>query len=91
MTVEHVLLGAIAMGFAVIALIFLRYWRTTRDRFFLFFALSFGIEALNRVALGILREAHEERPAIYLVRLLVYALILVAIVDKNFPRKRRKS
>lgn len=82
-------MGAIAMGFAVIALIFLRYWRTTRDRFFLFFALSFGIEALNRAALGFLRAAQEDRPAIYLVRLLVYALILVAIVDKNLPRGRR--
>jgi len=85
---EHVLTGAIAMGFAVIALVFLRYWRTTRDRFFLFFALSFGIEAVNRVVLGLSSAAHEDRPAIYLVRLLVYALILVAIIDKNVRRKR---
>ncbi|MEO6064320.1 MAG: DUF5985 family protein [Lysobacterales bacterium] len=84
---EHVLTGAIAMGFAVIALVFLRYWRTTRDRFFLFFALSFGIEAVNRVVLGLSSVAHEDRPAIYFVRLLVYALILVAIVDKNVRRK----
>ncbi len=85
---DQLLTGATAMGFALAALIFLRYWRSTLDRFFLLFALSFGIEAVNRVFLGLAKAAHEERPSIYLVRLLAYLLILVAIVDKNLPRKQ---
>ena len=32
------LLGAIAMGCAVASLFFFRFWRNTRDRFFLLFA-----------------------------------------------------
>lgn len=85
---ESAVMGAIAMGSGVIALLFFRYWRSTRDRFFFFFALSFGIEAINRVHLAVARAANEETPLIYLIRLIAYALILIAIVDKNWPRKR---
>ena len=33
--------GAITMGSLVIALFFLRFWRSSGDRFFIYFALSF--------------------------------------------------
>ena len=36
--------GAIVMACAVIGLHFLRFWKSTRDRFFLYFALSFFIQ-----------------------------------------------
>ena len=42
---EAFLLGMISMGFAVAALLFLRFWRSTQDRFFLFFAAAFGVGA----------------------------------------------
>ena len=42
------LLGAMAMGCAMTALFFLRFYRDTRDRLFLYFGLSFLIEAVNR-------------------------------------------
>ena len=35
---NHMLLGGIAVGSFIAGLFFLRYWRITRDRFFLFFA-----------------------------------------------------
>lgn len=85
---EKLLSGAVAMGLAVIALVFLRYWRNTRDRFFLLFALSFALEAGHRVYLGLVRTAHEERPLTYLLRLLAYVLILAAIVGKNWRGRR---
>ena len=47
------LLGGIAAGCFVVGLGFLRYWRSTRDRFFLFFMLSFWIEAANRVHMAV--------------------------------------
>ncbi len=86
MQFEALLSGAIASASMVVALFFLRFWRTTRDRFFLFFALSFSLEAVNRVFLGTMAGAREEMPVFYLIRLLAYVLILLAIVDKN--RKR---
>ena len=82
------LLGAIAMGSAVAALLFLRYWRRTRDRLFLYFSASFLLEAVNR-ALFAWNGAHSEEATLYyLVRLLAYGLILWAIVDKNLRRQR---
>ena len=41
--------GAITMGSLVIALFFLRFWRSSGDRFFIYFALSFFIEGLHRL------------------------------------------
>jgi len=84
-----ILLGAIAMASLVAALFFLRFWRQTRDRLFLFFALSFFVEGVNRVVLGLVRHSNEEQPFFYLVRLFSFVLIVVAILDKN--RKTRRE
>jgi hypothetical protein len=83
---NQMLLGGIAVASLVAALFFVRYWRSTRDRFFLLFALSFGIEALNRIAIGLTQSWSEDAPLHYIVRVLSYGLILVAVWDKNRPR-----
>jgi hypothetical protein len=38
---DFVLLGAISMASLIAGLFFLRFWKDTGDRFFLFFAVSF--------------------------------------------------
>ena len=87
---NHLLAGAIAMGSLVIALFFLRFWRTTNDRFFLYFALSFLIEGLHRVYSSGESAMSESSPHHYLIRLVAYLLILWAIFEKNFPRDKGK-
>lgn len=83
MPLNAILVGAIVMAAAVIALFFLRYWRHTRDRFFLYFALAFILEAIQRL-LGAMRPIDApDAPQYYLIRLAGYALILVAIIGKN--------
>lgn len=79
----NTLLGATAMAAAVAGVFFLRFWRDTRDRFFLFFALAFFIDAVNRAVLGLSIVSEETEPFFYLARLLSFMIILVAIVDKN--------
>ena len=83
---REMLIGAIAAGWLVAGLFFFRFWRRTRDRFFLWFALSFWIEAANRVALGLVEGASEDHALFYGFRLLAYGLILLAIWQKNRPR-----
>ncbi|MGI4720548.1 MAG: DUF5985 family protein [Janthinobacterium lividum] len=83
--------GAISMASLTIALFFLRFWRSTGDRFFLYFALSFFIEGLHRVYSAILNEAGEDSPLHYLIRLAAYGLILWAILEKNLPQKGRRD
>jgi hypothetical protein len=75
--------GAIAMGYAVAGLFFLRFWHETRDRLFLIFAGAFWVLGLQRLALVFSREMVEDHTGLYLVRLFAFLLILGAIVDKN--------
>jgi hypothetical protein len=80
------LLGGIAVASFIVALFFLRYWTSTRDRFFLLFALSFLIESASRIHMAVTSSWNEdELPLHYVVRLLAYGLILLAIWDKNRP------
>ena len=89
--INQILLGAIAMGFFVVAMFFFQFWRSGRDRFFLLFALSFCVEGGNRIALALSPRPNEGTPGIYLVRLLGMVLILVAIMDKNGAFSRRED
>lgn len=75
--------GAIAMGFALAGVYFLRFWFKTRDRLFGLFALSFFVLALNRVALGLRDDLPGVAPYLYWIRFAAFAVLLTAIIDKN--------
>lgn len=81
------LLGAISMACLMTSLFFVRFWRTTRDRFFLFFAIAFAIESVCRMMLGIIKFSSEQEPFFYLIRLCAYLIILFAIIDKNWIKR----
>lgn len=83
---ETFLMGAIAMAWAVAAVFFLRFWRETRDRLFLIFAIAFCLLGLTRIIMAAMPIPQEEHSFLYWIRLAAYLLILVAIVDKNRPR-----
>lgn len=87
----NLIAGMIAMGSLIIGLCFLRFWRATADRFFLYFALSFGIEGVHRIATTLSFDEHEDSPWHYLIRLLAYGLIIWAIVEKNLPARRPRD
>jgi hypothetical protein len=76
------LLGSLVCTACVIALFFLRFWRKTRDRLFVFFAISFLLMGIHWLALAFTRW-DEFRAALYTLRLLAFILILFAIYDKN--------
>ena len=77
--------GAVILASLLVGLFFLRYWKSTRDRLFLIFAVAFAVLAANRTALAFLAD-DETRTYIYWLRLLAFLLILVAIIDKNRSR-----
>ena len=84
--------GATAMASLVIALFFLRFWRNSSDRFFLYFALSFLVQAGHRIyaAMPIIAGVHEDNALHYLFRLLAYMLILWAVLEKNWPLRKQR-
>ena len=83
MFLNTIIAGAIVMASLTIALFFLRFWKSTHDRFFLYFAIAFALEAINRILIQITIHQDEQQPLFYLIRLVAYGLILVAILQKN--------
>jgi len=80
--------GVLAMGCLVPALFFLRYWRSSRDRLFAFFAIAFGLMALEWLlaALGGTDEADHFQ--VLLLRILAFVAIIIGVLDKNRRQRR---
>jgi hypothetical protein len=74
--------GIIVLGHGSAGLFFLRFWRKTRDRLFLMFAIAFWLLGIIRIAMAVLGLDGEDH-YLYWFRLAAYLLILIAIVDKN--------
>jgi hypothetical protein len=79
--------GGVAMAFAAAGLFFLRFWRDTRDRLFALFAVAFFVLAVNRIGIAVSNVRDGRGDQFYWVRLCAFALILVAVVDKNRGRR----
>jgi hypothetical protein len=86
--VNDFLWGAISAFCVAIAVRFAWFWRNTRDRLFLLFSLAFCAFGLNFILIEALHPADEARQWFYLLRLLAFVLIIAAIADKNFERRR---
>lgn len=84
--IETFLLGIIATLCFVSAMFFLRFWRASRDSFFLWFAASFFLESVNRSMILLLDRPNEGSPLIYAVRFFNFLLILIAILRKNYAK-----
>lgn len=85
---NDVVAGAIAFGFFVAGLFFLRFWRRSRDRLFLAFAAAFWLFAANQALTALYAADADSRPEFYLLRLIGFGLIIAAIVGKNLPQRR---
>ena len=75
--------GTVAMGCAVVAIFFLRFWQQSRDRLFLRFSTAFFTLSASYVLLGLVTFATEWRVYVFVVRLLAFCLILYGIFEKN--------
>jgi hypothetical protein len=83
MTLYDFLAGAVTFGFFVCGLYFLRFWHKTRDELFIAFASAFALLGTGQAILALGNIPTEERGSIFLIRLLAFALILIAILRKN--------
>jgi hypothetical protein len=86
LALSGLLSGAIIMGNAVAGLFFLKFWTQSADRLFLSFAVAFWIFGIQRVLLALLADWPEAHVYLYLLRVLGFVVILLAIVDKNRVR-----
>ena len=89
-TLYPVMMGAVAMASLVATLFFLRFWRQTQDRLFLYFAAAFALDAATRVALALSHPSAEDEPLYYVGRLFTFGLIIIAIIQKNRSNSPRR-
>ena len=78
--------GAIIMGYAVAALFFIKFWRRTRDILFLAFAVAFLLMATTPLLTIVMKVPREEQSPFYLLRLLAFLILIVAVVAKSAAR-----
>lgn len=79
--------GALMMACLTAGIFFFKFWRKTKEKLFKMFAFSFWMLALERFVLGYLGTKNEPRPEIYVIRLIAFLIILVAIISKNREAK----
>jgi hypothetical protein len=89
-TLGTMLIGAAATASLTVALFFLRFWRQTRDILFLWFAIAFATDSATRLLEGLSPLSDEREPLVYVPRLITFALIILAIIQKNRPSQRSK-
>ena len=83
--------GICAATFIASAVFFLKFWRTSRDSFFVWFALACLMIAFERMMTLFVEGTNsplatpvtEANSWIYLIRLGAFLIISVAIIDKN--------
>ena len=82
-SLNAMLLGATALASFAAGLFFLRFWVKTRDRLFIIFALAFWLMGINWLLMPLAQRDELNSPAMYLLRLAAFTMILLGIVDKN--------
>lgn len=87
--INDFLAGAIVMACAVAALMFLRFWKRTREGLFLAFSGSFLLLGVTQALLTLADFQDEERSWLYLLRLAAFLLILFAMWWQNRRRGAR--
>jgi hypothetical protein len=91
MTWIELLSGISLATFGASGLFFLKFWLTSREKFFLYFSFAFWLLSIERIALMIVHESeHAVRNAIteanswvYLIRLLAFIFIVFAVLERN--------
>jgi hypothetical protein len=84
------LAGALTLAYVVASVYFVHFWQRTSDRLFLAFAAAFGLLALNQLAVFSLGVGDERYNYAYVLRVLGFVLILLAIIDKNLSGRRKR-
>jgi hypothetical protein len=84
----EMLAGALLFAYLCASAFFLRFWKRTGDRLFLYFAVAFSLFVLNQLAIAIPGVADETDGYEYLLRVLGFIAIIIGIVDKNLRAKR---
>jgi hypothetical protein len=80
--------GILTTCYLVAAVFFLKFWRRTGERLFAAFAAAFALLGVAQPVPMLTGAEDEAQAVIYLARLAAFALIIAAILMKNFTSRR---
>ena len=91
MSFNFFLSGICMASFAAAGLFFFKFWKASRDVFYLHFALACVLFSFERVVLLFVADAQtsirtlqsERASWVYLIRLIGFLVILYAVIGKN--------
>ena len=90
MNVAFFLSGMSAATFLFAGVFFLKFWRSSSDKFFLYFSIACWMLSIERVALVVadfidpqLTLTSEAFSFIYLIRMSAFVIIFLAVYKKN--------
>lgn len=78
--------GFQAAAYLVCTVFFLRFWMRAREGLFLAFAFAFLLLSLQQFLIVFLGLTEEDRGWVYVLRLVAFSAIIIAIVRKNVAR-----
>ncbi|HWA89846.1 MAG TPA: DUF5985 family protein [Rhizomicrobium sp.] len=78
--------GMITAGYLVAAVFFLRFWKRTGDALFAAFGASFVLFAISQSLSVSFDFLHDDKTAVFVLRLVGFGLLLAAIARKNLGK-----
>jgi len=75
--------GGIAVTFGIIGVCFIRFWRRSRIKLFLLFAIAFFLLTAERMVLLLVDPNNEFAFYIYVIRLAAFLTIIIGIIGQN--------
>jgi hypothetical protein len=82
-TPELFIAGTLVMATFAIGVHFLKFWRLSKDRFFIWFAIAFWVFGLGWIIRVFQPGVPEHGHWGYVPRLVAFLMIIFAILDKN--------
>jgi peptidoglycan/LPS O-acetylase OafA/YrhL len=79
--------GVLTLGYIILGMFFLKFWKRTRDSLFIMFAWAFWLMATNQFAISVSGSYDLDVQWTYILRLLAFVLITLGIVRKNVEAK----
>ncbi len=75
--------GAITLACVLIGVKFLKFWRSSKDRFFLWLSSAFFVFAIGWVIRAFGDASEDHAHYVFVPRLIAFLLIIAGILDKN--------
>lgn len=85
---KYFMWGVLATGCLMVAIFFVHYWRSSRERLFVYFSAAFGLMTVQWVASALSGTDEEHHAYLLILRILAFICIIAGIVDRN-RRDRR--